>query len=148
MKVETYLSLIKKLNWLINNKQLEKEELFTLATKTTQVNDDMPHAPGVSDKVGNLCVKMQLKEQEIVHAIDTYVDLKYEIICQIETLPHDEYQVIHGYYVSNMKLSEIAAGMGGYSVDWIKDLKNRGISRIRVIESEAFKEACKLLKCE
>ena len=145
MKTETYLELVKKLNVLIENKELEKQEIFTLATKVTQENDGMPHAPGVSDKVGNMSVKLVMKEYEIYHVIDVYVDLKYEIINQIELLPADEYDVLYQYYVLDKTLFEIADGRY-QSVDWIKKLKWRGVSKIKVIKSEAYKSACELLK--
>ena len=144
MKTETYLGLVKKLNMLIDNKELEKQELFTLATKTTQVLSDMPKAPGVSDKVGNLSVKLLMKDQEINHVIDVYVDLKHEIIEQIEKLPADEYEVLYKYYVLDEGLFDIADDRS-QSVDWIKKLKWRGISKIKVIQSEAYQKACTLL---
>ena len=147
MKTETYLELIKKLNILIGNKVLEKQELFTLATKTTQNNDGMPHAPGVSDKVGNLNTKLLMKECEIDHVIDVYIDLKHEIVEQIEKLPADEYEVLYKYYVIGEGLFEIADSRN-QSVDWIKKLKWRGISHVKVIQSEVYKEACTLLFSE
>ena len=130
---------------LINNELLDKEQLFTLATKTTQELDDMPHASGTSDKVGNIAVKIMEKEQEIDHIIDVLVDLREEIKAQIRTLPDNECDVLFKYFVLDMKLGEIANEMH-YCVDWIKRLKNKGVYRIKVVESEAYKTACKLLK--
>ena len=147
MKTETYLELIKKLDVLIDNEQLEKENILTLAAKTTQANDGMPHAPGVSDKVGNMSVKLLMKEQEIDHIIDVYVDLKDEIISQIRKLPVDECDVLYKYYVLDWKLFDIA-DYREQSETWIKDLKNRGISKIKVIQSVAYTEACNILFCE
>lgn len=145
MTREQYLELVRKLDTLINNELLEKENIATLATKTTQVIDDMPHAPGVSDKVGNLSVKLLLKQQEIDHIIDIYVDLKNEIISQIRTLPTDECDVLYKYYVLNQGLFDIAEERD-QSIDWIKKLKWKGISKIRVMESAAYKLACEVLK--
>lgn len=147
MKAEIYLSLIRKLDVLISNEQLELENILTLATKTTQDNDGMPHAPGTSDKVGNLSVKLLMKEQEINHMIDVFVDLKEEIKAQIRTLPTDECDVLYKYYVLNQKLFDIADERE-QSVDWIKKLKWRGISKIKVLQSEAYKSACALLFSE
>ena len=79
MTKELYLELVRKLDVLINDEILEREKIFTLSTKTTQELSDMPHAPGVSDKVGNLAVKLAMKQQDINHCIDVYVDLKDEI---------------------------------------------------------------------
>lgn len=145
VKAENYLELVRKLDVLINNELLEKENIATLATKTTQDNDGMPHAPGVSDKVGNMSVKLTMKQQEIDHIIDVFVDLKDEVISQIRTLPTDECDVLYKFYVLNMGLFDISEDKC-CSIDWIKKLKWRGISRIKVIESAAYKEAKKLLK--
>ena len=144
MKVETYLELVNKLDVLINDELLEKEKLFTLATKTTQELSDMPKAPGVSDKVGNLSVKLLQQQQKIDHVVDVFVDLKEEIKAQIMTLPADECDVLYKYYVLDWSLSEIS-DVRYQSVDWIKKLKWRGISKIKVIQSEAYNAACALL---
>ena len=145
MKTEQYLELIRKLDILINNELLEKENIFTLATKTTQVLSDMPKAPGVSDKVGNLSVKLLMKQQEIDHIVDIYVDLKNEIISQIRTLPMSECDVLYRYYVLDQGLFDIADEMN-YSVSWVKMLKCRGANKIKIIESDTYKEAQKILK--
>ena len=144
MTSETYLGLIKKLDILIYNEQLDKENIFTLATKTTQENDGMPHAQVTSDKVGNLSTKLLMKEQEIDHIIDVFVDLREEIKGQIRKIPADECDVLYKYYVLNLGLFDIADDKQK-SVDWIKKLKCRGISHIKINESETYKEACELL---
>ena len=145
MKTETYLELIKKLDILINDELLEKENIFTLSTKVTQELSDMPKAPGTSDKVGNLSVKLVQQQQKIDHIVDVFVDLKDEIKAQIITLPADECDVLFRYYVLNISLFDIADSRY-QTVDWIKKLKWRGISKIKIVESEAYKETCKLLK--
>ena len=144
MKTEDYLSMVGKLNMLVNNKLEEKEELFTLATKTTQEISDMPHASGVSDKVGNLAVKLASKEEDIDHAIDVYIDLKHEIISQIEKLPKDEYDVLYRRYVVGQGLFDVAEKRD-QSVSWIQKLTWRGLKKIKVIESDVYREACKML---
>lgn len=145
MRKEKYLELVRKLNVLINNELLEKENIATLATKTTQTLSDMPKAPGTSDKVGNLALKLLMKQIEIDNMIDVYVDLRCEIKEQIRTLQTDECDVLFKYYILNMGLFDIAEDRG-QSVDWIKKLKWRGTNKIKVIESEAYKEACRYLK--
>ena len=147
MTSEKYLRMIRKLDILINNELLEKENIFTLSTKTVQELSDMPHASGVSDKVGNLSVKLMMKGQEIDHIIDVFVDLKSEIIEQIRKLPEDEYDVLYKYYVLNRRLFDIADDRC-QSIDWIKKLKWRGISKVQVIKSAAYMEACAILFSE
>ena len=141
MRTENYLGLVKKLNTLIENKELERQELMTLATKVTQTLSDMPKAPGTSDKVGNLSVKLVMKQQEMNHIIDVYVDLKNEIMMQIEKLPADEYDVLYRRYILNQSLFDIAEERN-QSVAWIQKLAWRGMTKIKVMESESYNEAC------
>lgn len=143
MKIESYLGLIKKLDVLINNEQLEKENIFTLATKVTQSNDGMPHAPGISDKVGSAAVKLVQKEEEINHLIDLYVDLKEEIISQIRTLPADECDVLYRRYVLGEGLFDVAESRE-QSVAWIQKLSWRGMHHMKIVDSDVYKEVCKI----
>jgi DNA-directed RNA polymerase specialized sigma24 family protein len=144
MKNEEYLGMIEKLNLLINNKILEKEELFTIATKTTQDNDGMPHATGTSDKVGNSTVKIVEKEAEIDRVIDLFYDLKQEIIGQIQKLPAEEYDVLHKSFVQGLALVAIAEEKRKH-LDTIKSIRRRGIANIRILDSINLREAQKML---
>ena len=144
MSNEEYLGMIEKLNLLINNKILEKEELFTITTKTTQANDGMPHATGTSDKVGNGAVKLVQKAREIDETIDLFYDLKQEIIGQMQKLYVEEYDVLYKSYVLRISLEDIAADKGKH-IHTIKGIRRSGIKNIRVLESETFKKAQKLL---
>ena len=144
MSKESYLELIQKLNLLIDDEVRELEVLRTLGTKITQENDGMPHAIGISDKVGNSAVKILMQQEKINHTIDVFVDLREEIISQIRKLPTDEYHVIYSYYVLDKGLFEIADERC-QSSSWIQKLKWRGISKIEIIESKAYKEACAMI---
>ena len=144
MTNEEYLGMIEKLNLLITNKILEKEELFTIATKTTQDNDGMPHATGTSDKVGNSTVKIVEKEAEIDRVIDLFYDLKQEIIGQIQKLPAEEYDVLHKSFVQGMSLVDIADEKGK-SLTMIKKIRRTGIANVKILWSGNLKQAEKLL---
>ncbi len=144
MNNEEYLSMIEKLNLLINNKMMEREELFTIATKTTQENDGMPHATGTSDKVGNGSVKLLEKEAEIDRVIDLFYDLKQEIIGQIQKLPAEEYDVLHKSFVQGISLADIATEKNKHT-DTIKKIRRSGIRNVRILESKNLKEARKML---
>ena len=144
MTNEEYLGMIEKLNLLICNKMLEKEELFTIATKTTQDNDGMPHATGTSDKVGNSTIKIVEKEMEIDRVIDLFYDLKQEIIGQIQKLPAEEYDVLHKSFVQGISIADIAAEKSKH-VDTIKGVRRRGIANVRILNSQNLREAQKML---
>ena len=136
--------MIEKLNLLINNKILEKEELFTIATKTTQDNDGMPHATGTSDKVGNGTVKLLEKEAEIDRVIDLFYDLKTEIIGQIQKLSADEYDVLYKSFAQGMSLADIATEKNKH-IDTIKKIRRSGIRNVRILETTNLQEARKML---
>ena len=144
MSNEEYLGMIEKLNLLISNKILEKEELYTITTKTTQANDGMPHATGTSDKVGNGAVKLVQKAQEIDATIDLFYDLKQEIIEQMQKLPADEYDVLYKSFVQGMSLSVIAK-IKGKAVNTIKKTRRAGIRNVQIKRSETFETAKKML---
>lgn len=144
MTTDAYLRLIKKLDLLIRDTEGEKVVLRTLAEKVTQENDGMPHATGTSDKVGNIAVKLVMKEQELDYLIDLFVDLRSEIVDQLRTLPMNEYEVLYDFYVAGKRLFDIADEMC-CSVDWIKKLKWRGLAKVKVIESETYKKVKKVV---
>lgn len=144
MKNEEYLEIIEKLNLLISNKILEKEELYTIVTKTTQENDGMPHASGTSDKVGNGTVKLITKAQEIDDTIDLFYDLKQEIIGQMQKLPVDEYNILYQSFVQGETLGNIADDME-MSLAQVKRARRSGIANIRILWSDNLMRAKEML---
>lgn len=144
MSNEDYLGMIEKLNLLINNKILEKEELFTIATKTTQDNDGMPHASGTSDKVGNGVVKLVQMAQDIDALIDLFCDLKQEIIGQMQKLPVNEYNILYQSFVQGVALNGIADDLG-MSLSQVKRARRNGISNIQILWSSNLERAKKML---
>lgn len=112
MDVIAWLEGIRKLDQLIDAKIAEKERVRELMVNTVGSIDGMPHAPGISDKVGNLTVKLISLEEELNALIDRYVDEKAEVIKAIEKLPEREYGVLHRYYLRNMTLEQVAEDIG------------------------------------
>lgn len=144
MSNEDYLGMIEKLNLLINNKILEKEELFTITTKTTQANDGMPHATGTSDKVGNGAVKLVQKAHEIDEAIDLFYDLKQEIIGQMQKLPVSEYNILYQSFVLGAALGAIADDLG-MSLTQVKRERRNGINNLQILWTDNLRKAEKML---
>ena len=136
--------MIEKLDLHIRNELEELDKLDALAEKVTQENDGMPHAPGTSDKVGNIAVKIVMKQQEINNTIDLFIDLRDEIINQIKKLHTDEYDVLYKYYVLNMNLADIAKTRKK-SETWVKDNKKSGIKHLKINESDTYRKVLKIL---
>lgn len=99
MNAYDFLEQVKTADDMIDSKRAEERELWAIATSMTQVNDGMPHAPGVSDKVGNIIQKIIEARDRTNEQIDRYIDIKADVIRHIEMLPPKQYKVLHWLYV-------------------------------------------------
>ena len=127
MNVREWLEGLKRLDELIDAKIAEKERVRALMVNTVGSLDEMPHAPGITDKVGNLTVKLITLEEELDALIDKYVDDKAEIVNAIEQLPDREFGVLHRYYIRRMTLEQAAEDMG-YCTMQIWRIKENGLN--------------------
>ena len=124
--VVEWLEKVQKLDELIMAKQAEYNQLMTKATKVTPEMTGMPHAGGVTDKVGNYSIKLAMKAEEINAALDRYIDMRDEVLHVLEKLPAKEYGVLHREYIRYMTQEAIADEMG-YSVVQIWRIKQSGL---------------------
>lgn len=99
MNVYEYLEQVKKADAMIEAKKAEERELWAIATSMTQANDGMPHAHGVSDKVGNIIHKIIEAQNRTDEQIDRYIGIRDDVIRHIEMLPAKQYSVLHWLYV-------------------------------------------------
>lgn len=128
--VSKWLGTVKMLDERINAKIVEYEQLWTLATKITAGIDDMPHGSDVTDKVGNIVVKLRTWAEETNALIDKFIDLKREIISALETLPLNEYKVLHRHYIGYMRIKDIAEDIG-YSTRHTERIKHNGLKILK-----------------
>lgn len=126
--VISWLEKVRKLDELIDAKCAERDQLWALATKITPVVSDMPHGGGVTDKVGNVAVKLAQLAEETNDLVDRYADYKQMVISELEKLPRKQYGVMHRYYIRYMTWEEVAEDMGVSSMTvwrwWQDGLKN------------------------
>lgn len=108
---EAWLEQVWKLNELITAKEAEYRQLMDAATKVTAEMTGMPHGGGVSDKVGNIAVKLADLMKETDAAWDRYIDQRNAVIAVLEKLPAKEYGVLHRQYIRFMTQEEIAHDM-------------------------------------
>lgn len=122
------------LDELVNAKLVERDQLWTMATKVTQGMDGMPHGTGVSDKVGNIAVKLTALADDLDRIVDLYVDHKAAVVAELEKLPPEEYGALHRHYVRYMTWRDVAEDMGYCEVQ-IWRIKNKAFNRLKhVIE--------------
>lgn len=123
---------IKMLDELIDAKIAERGRIRALVVNTVGNMDGMPHAPGISDKVGNLTVKLISIEEEIDALVDKYVDQKNEVLRLIESLSAKEYGVLHRYYFRRMTLEQVGEDMK-LSTMQVWRIKEKGIASLQKI---------------
>lgn len=99
MDAYEYLEQVKEADARIDAKRAEERELWAIATSVTQSSDGMPHASGVSDKVGNIMHKILQAQKRTNQEIDRYIDIRDDVIRHIEMLPPKQYSVLHWLYV-------------------------------------------------
>ena len=99
MNAYKYLEQVKDADSKIDRKRAEEQNLWAIATGTTQATDGMPHAPGVSDKIGNITPKLIEAQKRTNAQIDRYIDIRDDVIRHIEMLPQRQCEVLHWLYV-------------------------------------------------
>ena len=106
MNAYDYLKQVKDADAMIDSKRAEEQELWAIATSITQTNDGMPHASGVSDKVGNIVHKIIEAQNRTNEQIDRYIAIRDDVIRHIEMLPTKQYKVLHWLYVRKRERRE------------------------------------------
>lgn len=132
MNVQVWLEQLAKLDELINAKLAERDQIMSLSARLTSESDGMPHAPGVSDPVGNSVVKLVMISREIDQLIDQYVDRKKQVIDTLKKLPAKQFGVLYRYYVRHMTLENIAIEMG-YCERQIQRIKKKGLQNLESV---------------
>ena len=117
-----WLERFAKLDELIESKNAEKERVRGMACNTVGNMDGMPHAPGVSDKVGCLAVKLVSLDEELKR----YDDQRNAMLDVLQMLPANQYGVLHREYVRYMTQEQIGQDMG-YSTVQIWRIKKKAL---------------------
>ena len=139
MEAEAYLEQVRGLDEKIKAKIAEREQLIALATDvSSKPNDGMPfsNTGTVSQRMQDAVIKLIMLEQELNKIIDHYVDIKQEVIANLEKLPPDEYGVLHRYYIRYMTWEKVAEDLGCSSVHvWRIKIKGLNILK-RLLQKE------------
>ena len=123
MDAVRWLEQFAKLDELMEAKKAEIEKIRAAAYNTVGGMDGMPHAPGISDKVGSLTVKLVVLEEKLKQ----YEDQRGAMLDVLQMLPANEYGVLHREYVRHMTQGQIASDMG-YSTVQVWRIKKNAIN--------------------
>jgi DNA-directed RNA polymerase specialized sigma subunit len=143
MNAYDYLQQVKDANDRIDEAKADLQDLWSQATSVTQISDGMPHASGVSDKVGKTSQKIADAREGAIAEIDKYIDIREDVIRHIKMLPPKQRTVLHWLYVRKREnrrknqswyytWSEIAENIG-CSEQNIANVRKRAIKNLQKI---------------
>lgn len=137
MKAKEYLQQVKKIDKLIENKLIEKEQWFAIATGTTASSEDgdRVQSSGSQQKMADAVCKMVEIQEQIDKLIDNYIDIKQDVIKTIETLPANQYDIMHKVYIQGIDLIDVA-NLLDKSYESVRRSHNKGIYRVQNILKE------------
>ena len=134
MEAKQFLMQPKKIDVMITNKLLEKQQWKTIALGTTaQMGSERVQTSSSQQKMADAIGKYVDMEKEIDSMIDSLIDTKRFVIKVIEKLDLIEYDVLHKRYIQNLTFDEIA------------DRCDRTYSHITTIHGKALKNVQKIL---
>jgi glutamine synthetase type III len=133
---QIYLEQVEKLDSIIKNKLIEKQQWKDIAFGiTANMDGERVQSSGSKSKMANAVEKLVDAESEIDSLIDKLIDTKKDVIQTIEQLYSPiEYNVLHLRYIQYKTLQEIADHYGR-DYDWAKLTCKRGCDHVQVILS-------------
>lgn len=133
MDAKKFLQQLKKLDYMITNKIIEKEQWMTIATGTTaQMGGERVQSSGSQQKMADAVGKYIDMEKEIDRIIDELVDTRQDVINVIETLNATEYDLLHKIYVQYMTLDDVA-DLYEKSYSWVTTVHGRALKNVQKI---------------
>lgn len=141
MNASDFLKQPKKLDKMIENKLIEKEQWKSIATGTTaQMGGERVQSSGSQQKMADAIARFIDIEKEIDEVIDQLIDTKQDVIRVIEQLNAIEYDVLHMVYVQFITLQEVADRYDK-SYNWAKTVHGRARKKVQRILDARKKES-------
>lgn len=133
-EAQIYLEQVEKLDAIIKNKLIEKQQWKDIALGITANTDgDRVQSSGAKDKMASAVERCVDMEAEIDRLVDKLIDAKKDVLQTIEQLySTTEYNVLHMRYIQYKTLQEIADHYGR-DYDWAKLTCKRGCDHVQVI---------------
>lgn len=136
MNARNFLKQPKKLDKMIENKIVEKEQWKSIASgTTTPMNGERVQSSGSQQKMADAVARYLDIETEINGIIDRLIDTKKDVIRVIEHLNVYEYDLLHKVYIQFFTLQEVA-DLYDRSISWAKTVHKRGLKNVQRILDE------------
>lgn len=131
-----FLLQLKKLDKLIENKLIEREQWKSIALGTTSHSDgERVQSSGSQQKMADAIGRYIDIESEIDRCIDRLVATKQDVINVIEQLNTTEYDLLHKVYVQYLTLEEFA-DMNEKTYRWAASVHGRALQNVQRMLNE------------
>lgn len=131
-----YLKQPQKLDVIIKNKLIERQQLKDIALSITAHSDgERVQSSGSQQKMADAIDRCIDMDAEINRLIDRLIDTKNEVIATIERLNTTEYDVLHKLYIQGMSFDEVAAAKDR-SKSWVTTIHGRALVNVQRILDE------------
>lgn len=137
MEAKKFLSQLRKLDCMIENKQAERDHWKAMATGTgAKMGGERVQASGSQQRMADAVTRYVDLEKEIDRQIDLLIDERKKVISVIEQLDTVEYDLLHKVYVQYYTLYEVAS-MYQKSYSWITSAHGRALKNVqRILDAE------------
>lgn len=143
MKAKSFLQQLPKLNNMIKNKLIEREQWKDLALgmssggASVKINGKMHNvekvqSSGSQQKMADAVVEYVNIERELNQTIDKLVDIQKDVLEVIEQLKPIEYDLLHIVYVQNRTLFDVAEKYKK-SYSWVTTVHGRALKNVQNI---------------
>lgn len=136
MKAQEFLKQLKKLDAMITNKLIEKEQWKAIATGSSSISDsERVQTSGSQQKMADAVARYIDIENELDNIIDELIETKKDVISVIEKLNVTEYDILHKHYVQYMDLTDISI-IYDKSYSWVTTKHGVALQHVQAILNE------------
>lgn len=141
MRAKDFLGQLKKLDAMITNKLIEKEQWQVIASgSTAQTGGERVQSSGNLHKMEDAICRYIDMEAEINECIDRLIDTKRDVLRVIEQLNATEYDVLHKIYVQYITFDDVADAYDK-TYSWATTVHGRALKNVqRILDSRKDSE--------
>lgn len=133
MDAKQYLSQLKRLGSMIENKRAEIEQWKAVAYGITpQTNGERVQSMGKPDRMATAVCNYATIEAELEKQIARYGEVMLEVIGVIEQLEDPFYSIIHKHYIENKKFEQISEEVS-YSYQYTTEMHRTALGMVQRI---------------
>jgi len=152
MEAKEFLNQVKKLDVMIENKLIEKQQWKNIAMNVTSgantvlvkvkgkdkyelQNMEKVQSSGNQQKMADAIHRYVDLEAEIDRCVDKLIEIKKDVISVIEQLNPAEYDLLHKVYIQHIDLA-VAADKCERSYNWAKSVHGQALKNVQKILDE------------